>query len=474
MMTGAIHWATVRLRRLCLVCLALVVLTTGAALAGPAHSLALARADSRAATSLTLSATPNVVDYAGSATLSGRLWETDTGAAVPGAALDVGSSTDGVTWSELTTLTSDAGGGFSLQVTPVAAYGATQFRVVFPGNDALQAAEAQVTVGSRAALSAPAVPRSVGRGSPFVTSGVLQPRHPAGAPAVTIQCYRLESGSWILRATATAAVQDQADASLYRVAAKLPAAGAWRLRAYHADAAHAPSWSPWSSRVTVTAGSDAPIWDRDGVTTIPERMRSRLGSRQLVVVTGARLGARTGTLRLFNYRDGEWLRALAVPVRLGEHGLTNGLTRHAGSRTTPTGIWRLPGYCFGTHPKAPHGVKLRYRHITSHSWWSAENNATYNTWVETSRSVYGEHLADYPGPYEFAVSSGYNARPNPCVYGRGTAIFLHVVHPGYSAGCIMLARADMILLLKLLDPARRPACAVGTTRTGIRTSIYAY
>jgi hypothetical protein len=32
----------------------------------------------------------------------------------------------------------------------------------------------------------------------------------------------------------------------------------------------------------------------------------------------------------------------------------------------------------------------------------------------------------------------------------------------------------MILLLRALDPAKRPACAVGTTRAGTRSCIFAY
>jgi L,D-peptidoglycan transpeptidase YkuD (ErfK/YbiS/YcfS/YnhG family) len=220
--------------------------------------------------------------------------------------------------------------------------------------------------------------------------------------------------------------------------------------------------------------ADAPILNLDGVTTLPELMTSRLAARQLVVVTGARLGSRDGVLRLFDYRDGDWVQTLAVRARLGKRGLIDGLRRHAGSLTTPTGIWRLPHYVFGTHRRAPSGVTMAYRHITPRSWWSSERNATYNTWVETGRYVYGEHLADYPVEYEFAVSSGYNAWPNSRVGGRGAGIFLHVFGRGHTAGCISVARKDMIRLLRWLDPAARPACAIGTLLTGTRTSIYAY
>jgi len=247
-----------------------------------------------------------------------------------------------------------------------------------------------------------------------------------------------------------------------------------RLQACHADDAHDATWSAISTLVTVTARPDEPVWNRDGVTTLPELMASRGASRQLLVVTGARLGSRDGVLRLFDYRDGDWVEALAGSARLGRRGLFDGLRRHEGSLTTPTGIWRLPGYVFGTHRRPPSGVEMVYRHITRRSWWSSARDATYNTWVETGRYIYGEHLADYPVEYELAVSNGYNAPPNSRIAGRGAGIFVHVFGRGYTASCVSVARGDMIRLLRRLDPAARPACAVGTLLTGTRTSIYAY
>lgn len=447
-------------------------LAGAALLAGPAAALVREAADTRAATSLTLSAVPAVVVYGGSAIVSGDLRA--AAAVVAGATLVISSSTDGLNWADVAGALTDVEGHFSLQVTPVAARGRTVFRVTYAGSDTLQPAAAQVDVGSRAALTAPPAPSTVGRGSGFAVSGLLQPRHLAGTVAVTISCYRREAGVWVLRKTVPAGIADQPEASLYSATISLPLAGKWRLQACHADDAHVATWSAVSTIVAVTATPDAPVWNRDGVTTLPELMASRRASRQLVVVTGARLGSRDGVLRLFDYRDGDWVEALAVTTRLGKRGLIDGLRRHAGSLTTPTGIWRLPGYVFGTHRRPPSGVKMVYRHVTRRSWWSSARNATYNTWVETGRYVYGEHLADYPVEYEFAVSSGYNARPNSRISGRGAGIFLHVFGRGHTAGCVSVARGDMIRLLRWLDPAARPACAMGTLRTGTRTSIYAY
>ena len=424
------------------------------------------------ATYLSVSATPALVDYGGSTTLSGRL-STASGP-MAGVMLDLASSADGTIWSEPMGLATDAAGRFATQATPGVDHRRTLYRITFAGSVALAPAEAQVAVDSRPDLSAPLVPLSVGRTSSFAVGGTLRPRQTAGDAPISLACFRREGGLWVLRHIVSATVTDDADVSGYAATLRLPSAGTWRLRAFCAEGIPTETWSPWSRQVTVRAVPDAPIWDRDGITTLPERMVSRLDARQLMVATGRSLGSRDGTLRLFDYRDGDWVQTLAVQARFGARGLIDGLLRHVGSRTTPTGIWRLPGFVFGTHEKPPVGVRMGYRHITRRSWWSSEPNATYSTWVETARAVYGEHLADYPVQYEFAFSSGYNAQPNSTVYGRGAGIFVHVFGPAYTAGCVSVSRSDMILLFRALDPAKRPACAVGTTRRGKRSCIFAY
>ena len=450
----------------------LVTLSCVAAMAAAAAPAKAVQRDVPEATSLSLSATPVLVDYGGSTTLAGRL-STQSGP-VAGATLDLASSTDGTSWSEPAQVATDATGEFSVQVAPDTAYSQTLYRVDFAGSAELAPAKAQIAVQSRPDLGAPVVPLSVGRTTSFEVGGVLQPRQTAGGAPVSLTGYRREKGQWVLRQTIDVAVVDQASSSTYAATLSLPSAGTWRLRAVSAEGGVAETWSPWSRTITVTADPDAPIWNRDGVTTVPERMVNRLNARQLIVVTGSAPGARDGAVRLFDYHDGDWVRTLAVRAHFGSNGLISGLVRHAGSRTTPTGIWRLPGFVFGTHRKAPLGLSMAYRHITGRSWWSSEPNATYNTWVESTRAVSGEHLADAPVQYEFAFSTGYNAPPNPCVFGRGTAIFVHVYAGAYTAGCVALSRSNMILLVRALDPALRPACAIGTTRSGTSSCIFAY
>jgi L,D-peptidoglycan transpeptidase YkuD (ErfK/YbiS/YcfS/YnhG family) len=216
-------------------------------------------------------------------------------------------------------------------------------------------------------------------------------------------------------------------------------------------------------------------------TTIPDRMASLpAGSTQIIVITGAALGANTGTLRIFDKDGGRWTEVLTTPANFGKTGLVDGRTRQSGHLNTPTGIWWIGGFLFGQHASAPPGTKMPYRPITATSWWSSRPDATYNTWVESASHVAGEHLQDSTVQYEYAFDTGYNAPPNERVIGRGSAIFIHCFEPPgnslgqFTHGCIAIAPDAMLRMFALLDPARRPTCVIGTEQAGSATSVYAY
>jgi len=215
--------------------------------------------------------------------------------------------------------------------------------------------------------------------------------------------------------------------------------------------------------------------------TLPEKMRRiPSGSRQIVIVTGARIGANTATLKVFNEEGGKWVEVMRTNAYLGKNGLVDGKKRVSGHLQTPTGIWSIGSFVFGLHSRAPAGTKMPYRPITKNSWWSAQRDSTYNKWVERSARVQGEHLADADPQYEYAFNTGYNSLPNERVLGRGTAIFIHCSEPPgnqlgkFTHGCIAISPKQMIRLFRILDPKRHPTCAIGTLRQGSSTSIWEY
>ena len=234
-----------------------------------------------------------------------------------------------------------------------------------------------------------------------------------------------------------------------------------------------PSRQPASScAIAETTGGSAES-SPTSTQPLPLKMKTVGDAQQVLIATGNKIGATSGTLQFFDYENGSWVCTLSVPARFGKRGLMDGARRWAGNKTTPTGLWKMPGFVFGNHAHAPRGTKEGYRHITKRSWWSSKRGRTYNKWVEAKRWP-GEHLYGVSPQYEYAISIGYNALPNRRVYGRGSGIFLHINGKGLTAGCVSISRANMLRVVALLDPAKRPAFAVGTLKAGTATSIWAY
>lgn len=148
------------------------------------------------------------------------------------------------------------------------------------------------------------------------------------------------------------------------------------------------------------------------------------------------------SLSLWNKIDGDWQEDFETYCGYGRNGLS--WDRYAGDKTTPIGSFPIL-YSFGLGDNP--GTEMTYKKITPRSYLSAEPS-TYNTWVESSYRISGEHLQDYY-QYEYAMNIGYNI--NPTVYGKGAAIFLHCKSTDrwYTSGCVSVPENIMLdLLLK--------------------------
>ena len=138
---------------------------------------------------------------------------------------------------------------------------------------------------------------------------------------------------------------------------------------------------------------------------------------------------------------GSWRQKLKAYCGYGKSGLSDNHTE--GDMTTPIGSFPIL-HAFGT--AANPGTDMTWRNITSNSYWSGER-ATYNTWVESTSAISGEHLIDYY-QYKYAMAIGFNV--NPAVYGKGSAIFVHCKSTDhwYTGGCISLENDMMVSLLQ--------------------------
>lgn len=117
------------------------------------------------------------------------------------------------------------------------------YQLRFGENPVYHAAESPARlVRVRASLSRPSTPASVEKGVRFTTTGLLKPYH-GGTTRLLFQ--RLEGGEWKLRRTVEARNARYRGNTRYSVRISLPRTGSWRVRAYHADATHAATYSPF-------------------------------------------------------------------------------------------------------------------------------------------------------------------------------------------------------------------------------------
>ncbi len=180
------------------------------------------------------------------------------------------------------------------------------------------------------------------------------------------------------------------------------------------------------------------------------------GARQVVVVSADGYGTSHATLETFAKKDGVWRPALgAMPARLGTNGFTD--SKVEGDLETPTGMYGFGPTMYGI--AANPGVRYRYHRLVADDWWN-ENPATpgYNTFQHgPDPGGASEALWQVEPQYDHFAVITYNMPVKVADPPRGSGIFLHVMVPGRStAGCVSLAEADLLRVLRWLDPAARP------------------
>lgn len=239
----------------------------------------------------------------------------------------------------------------------------------------------------------------------------------------------------------------------------------------------------------VIAGSGVVVALAANAATVPAYHPSKLthlsDSRQVIVVSG---NSRTSTYATaYAYQlgaDGTWTAKYSgMPARIGYGGWVWASKRVQDTGTTPMGTFRITN-TFGL--KANPGTKMSYRFADGNDYWVGDNKdaKTYNM-VEpfasskrTWRTGEAERLKAYPTQYEYAAVVDFN-RPAPSTIKWnatrsqhetskpantkiGNAIFLHINGAGSTAGCVSLSRANLLKVLKWLDPAQKPRIVMAT------------
>lgn len=94
-------------------------------------------------------------------------------------------------------------------------------------------------------LTRPYAPLTARRSTAFTSYGYLKPKHAADTYPARIYLYRYVNGSWRYYRYVNAKASTVSSYTQYSASVRLPYAGKWRIRAYHADGGHAATWSTY-------------------------------------------------------------------------------------------------------------------------------------------------------------------------------------------------------------------------------------
>jgi L,D-peptidoglycan transpeptidase YkuD (ErfK/YbiS/YcfS/YnhG family) len=190
---------------------------------------------------------------------------------------------------------------------------------------------------------------------------------------------------------------------------------------------------------------------------------------QLITVEAPSARTSYATLRTWQ-RAGRCWRAAGgpYPARVGRNGLRK--DRREGDGTTPIGTFRIGPVMYGNAPNP--GVKFRYHRLRCGDWWVEDpRSPAYNTFRHVACGVQPPFrtttpdMSKSPRAYPFLAVIEFNM--HPVVPGRGSGILLHAQTGRATNGCVSLPRADLVRVLRWLEPGAAPRIAIGTT-VGLR------
>ena len=138
---------------------------------------------------------------------------------------------------------------------------------------------------------------------------------------------------------------------------------------------------------------------------------------------------------------------------VGRGGIVPADDKREGDGTTPAGRWPMREVLFRADRLGEIVTPLACRALSPEDGWCDDPaDPAYNRPVHLPYPARCEHLWLEDHVYDVIVPLGYN--DDPVVPGHGSAIFLHVAGPGFAptAGCVALALADLIALLRAAVP----------------------
>jgi len=217
-----------------------------------------------------------------------------------------------------------------------------------------------------------------------------------------------------------------------------------------------PSTSP-SAAPTPARTTPKPPAAPAPVSNLATRFRTiPAGTRQLIVVYSDGFAATYATVETFDKVNGVWQPALGkLSARIGTKGFSD--HKVEGDLATPTGVYGIGPTMYGIAGNP--GVRYPYHQLVEGDYWNEDGGSPgYNTFVHGADPGNGsEALWQVTPQYTYLAVINYNVPAVPADPPRGSAIFLHVEHPGHAtAGCVALADSDLVRVLTWLNPGAAP------------------
>ncbi len=189
-------------------------------------------------------------------------------------------------------------------------------------------------------------------------------------------------------------------------------------------------------------------------------------AQQLIVAIADDWDSQSGSIHLFEKSNSGWIKHRFVfPVSFGKNGLAWGKGLHPeqkgdrmkqeGDQRSPAGIFDIESRVYGINPESPEGVRLPYYPLTE--WTRCVDDPasrSYNKILEEDSAkdwISAERLKAVDPDYQYILVVHHNPARTP---GEGSCIFLHVNNVP-TVGCTSMDEADMLHLLRWLDPKKR-------------------
>ena len=177
--------------------------------------------------------------------------------------------------------------------------------------------------------------------------------------------------------------------------------------------------------------------------TAADNLSTVWDSDQLILVTTNGYNTVNSNIMTFEKKNGKWNEILNVKGYIGKTGFA--VNKREGDLKSPRGKYTI-GTAFGRYGNP--GTKLPFRDITNKDTIiSNSNSSLYNTWQQSGSG--GMNIPAFD--YGFVIN--YNTEER--IPGKGSGILFHVTDM-YTLGCTGTSKEYVILILKWLDPSKKP------------------